>query len=130
MDCSYPENLVMNGSISSGETDILNLWRTRILIMITLSVVYAACLTLTLDQPSSLAKSVKEASDVSAVVKKRWNLNDFDIGKLLGRGTFGHIYLDREKRVLFKTQLQKSQVEHQLRREVEIQSHLRNPNIL
>ena len=33
-------------------------------------------------------------------------------------------------KVLFKSQLQESQVEHQLRREVEIQSHLRHPNIL
>lgn len=32
--------------------------------------------------------------------------------------------------VLFKTQLRESNVEHQLRREVEIQSHLRHPNIL
>ncbi|KAG6468368.1 hypothetical protein ZIOFF_073044 [Zingiber officinale] len=32
--------------------------------------------------------------------------------------------------VLFKSQLKQSQVEHQLRREVEIQSHLRHPNIL
>ena len=32
--------------------------------------------------------------------------------------------------VLFKSQLQQSNVEHQLRREVEIQSHLRHPNIL
>eukprot|EP00955_Chlamydomonas_euryale_P094798 364892-Chlamydomonas_euryale.AAC.8 len=32
--------------------------------------------------------------------------------------------------VLFKTQLQQSNVEHQLRREVEIQAHLRHPNIL
>ncbi len=32
--------------------------------------------------------------------------------------------------VLFKSQLQKGQVEHQLRREIEIQSHLRHPNIL
>jgi len=32
--------------------------------------------------------------------------------------------------VLFKTQLQQSHVEHQLRREIEIQSHLRHPNIL
>ncbi|CAN1219037.1 Serine/threonine-protein kinase Aurora-1 [Linum perenne] len=69
---------------------------------------------------------------------KRWTLNDFDIGKPLGRGKFGHVYLAREKRsnhivalkVLFKSQLQQSQVEHQLRREVEIQSHLRHPNIL
>ena len=33
-------------------------------------------------------------------------------------------------KVLFKNQLQQSQVEHQLRREVEIQCHLRHPNIL
>lgn len=33
-------------------------------------------------------------------------------------------------KVLFKNQLQQSQVEHQLRREIEIQSHLRHPNIL
>lgn len=33
-------------------------------------------------------------------------------------------------KVLFKNQLQESQVEHQLRREIEIQSHLRHPNIL
>ena len=32
--------------------------------------------------------------------------------------------------VLFKSQLQLSNVEHQLRREIEIQSHLRHPNIL
>ncbi|PIO70450.1 hypothetical protein TELCIR_07694, partial [Teladorsagia circumcincta] len=32
--------------------------------------------------------------------------------------------------VLFKSQLKKSGVEHQLRREIEIQGHLRHPNIL
>ena len=32
--------------------------------------------------------------------------------------------------VLFKSQLQKANVEHQLRREIEIQSHLRHPHIL
>ena len=31
--------------------------------------------------------------------KRRWTLNDFDIGKPLGRGKFGHVYLAREKRV-------------------------------
>ncbi|KAL3566400.1 hypothetical protein D5086_031815 [Populus alba] len=80
----------------------------------------------------------KARTDVSGAEKKRWTLNDFDIGKPLGRGKFGHVYLAREKRsnnivalkVLFKSQLQQSQVEHQLRREVEIQSHLRHPNIL
>ena len=65
-------------------------------------------------------------------------LSDFDIGKPLGRGKFGNVYLAREKqskyivalKVLFKSQLQQSHVEHQLRREIEIQSHLRHPNIL
>eukprot|EP01116_Phalansterium_solitarium_P002285 TRINITY_DN12200_c0_g1_i1.p1 TRINITY_DN12200_c0_g1~~TRINITY_DN12200_c0_g1_i1.p1 ORF type:complete len:366 (-),score=117.33 TRINITY_DN12200_c0_g1_i1:205-1302(-) len=67
-----------------------------------------------------------------------WGLNDFDIGKRLGQGKFGNVYLAREKKnrficalkVLFKTQLHQAGVEHQLRREIEIQSHLRHPNIL
>eukprot|EP00794_Sanderia_malayensis_P019128 gene19129-21045_t len=69
---------------------------------------------------------------------KRWSLDDFDIGKPLGRGKFGRVYLAREKKskfivalkVLFKSQLSKANVEHQLRREIEIQSHLRHSNIL
>ncbi|KAG0472294.1 hypothetical protein HPP92_016840 [Vanilla planifolia] len=77
------------------------------------------------------------ASKVS-IEEKRWTLNDFEIRKPLGREKFGHVYLAREKKsnhivaikVLFKSQLKQSQVEHQLRREVEIQSHLRHPNIL
>ncbi|KAM5134899.1 LOW QUALITY PROTEIN: aurora kinase A [Mantella aurantiaca] len=70
--------------------------------------------------------------------KKQWCLEDFEIGRPLGKGKFGNVYLAREKqskfilalKVLFKSQLEKANVEHQLRREVEIQSHLRHPNIL
>ncbi|XP_030067384.1 aurora kinase A isoform X2 [Microcaecilia unicolor] len=70
--------------------------------------------------------------------KKQWSLEDFDIGRPLGKGKFGNVYLARERqskfilalKVLFKSQLEKAGVEHQLRREVEIQSHLRHPNIL
>ncbi|XP_077191779.1 aurora kinase A [Paroedura picta] len=70
--------------------------------------------------------------------KKQWSLDDFEIGRPLGKGKFGNVYLAREKeskfilalKVLFKVQLEKAGVEHQLRREVEIQSHLRHPNIL
>lgn len=29
--------------------------------------------------------------------EKRWSLTDFDIGKPLGRGKFGNVYLAREK---------------------------------
>lgn len=68
----------------------------------------------------------------------RWKLEDFEIGRPLGKGKFGNVYLAREKRskyiialkVLFKSQLQKAGVEHQLRREIEIQSHLRHVNVL
>merc|ERR1712215_619194 len=70
--------------------------------------------------------------------ENRWSLEDFDIGRPLGKGKFGNVYLAREKaskyivalKVLFKSQLQKAQVEHQLRREIEIQTHLRHTNIL
>jgi len=69
---------------------------------------------------------------------KRWHMDDFEIGKPLGRGKFGSVYLAREKqtkyivalKVLQKSQLLKAGVEHQLRREIEIQSHLRHANIL
>lgn len=69
---------------------------------------------------------------------KRWRLSDFEIGRPLGRGKFGNVYLAREKKskyivalkVLFKSQLINNNVHHQLKREIEIQSHLRHPNIL
>ncbi|KAM4678377.1 aurora kinase B [Discoglossus pictus] len=71
-------------------------------------------------------------------IKKKFQINDFDIGRPLGKGKFGNVYLARERqtkfivalKVLFKSQLEKESVEHQLRREIEIQSHLSHPNIL
>ena len=71
--------------------------------------------------------------------QKRWKLDDFDVGYELGRGKFGQVYLAKEKKskylvalkVLKRNQLEKSNVEHQLKREIEIQSHLRgHHNIL
>uniref|UniRef100_F7A0P0 Aurora kinase n=1 Tax=Ciona intestinalis TaxID=7719 RepID=F7A0P0_CIOIN len=78
------------------------------------------------------------ASSAKDNASDTWSLKNFDIGKPLGRGKFGSVYLAREKKskfivalkVLFKSQLMKSNVEHQLRREIEIQSHLRHPHIL
>merc|ERR1719498_1123993 len=69
---------------------------------------------------------------------RRWTLKDFEIGRPLGRGKFGDVYLARERKSKFilaikaikKSQLLKAGVEHQLRREIEIQSHLRHRNIL
>lgn len=68
----------------------------------------------------------------------QWTLKDFEIGRPLGKGKFGNVYLARltdskyivALKVLFKSQLVKNNVQHQLRREIEIQSHLQHPNIL
>lgn len=73
-----------------------------------------------------------------ALEPKTWSLNDFEIGRALGKGRYGLVYLAQEKRtklrvalkVLLKSQLQKDNMEHQVRREVEIQGKLRHPNIL
>ncbi len=95
------------------------------------------------------------SSPLPATPGKKWCLQDFEIGRPLGRGKFGDVYLARERKSKFivalkvstqivdilrelinstqaikKSQLLKAGVEHQLRREIEIQSHLRQKNIL
>lgn len=80
--------------------------------------------------------SSTSASSVGTTARKgkHWTVSDFEIGCPLGKGKFGSVYLAREKRtryivaikVLQKKQLLKAGVEHQLRREIEIQSHLRS----
>ncbi|XP_042050392.1 serine/threonine-protein kinase Aurora-3-like [Salvia splendens] len=70
--------------------------------------------------------------------KRQWSLADFDVGKPLGKGKFGRVYLAREikskyivaLKVIFKEQIEKYGLQHQLRREMEIQTALRHPNVL
>ena len=108
-----------------------------------------ACGTATaaaVDQLAAL-EGERAAGDSEAVIDlavngpglvRRWTLTDFDIGRPLGRGKFGNVYLCRLReanfivalKVLQKAQLMKAGVEHQLRREIEIQAHLRHRNIL
>ena len=93
-------------------------------------------------QPSSSLGATATFGKTSGDKQHRWKLEDFDIGRPLGKvggitgilsrlvlhvnllqGKFGNVYLAREKaskyivalKVLFKSQLQKAQVEHQLR---------------
>lgn len=69
---------------------------------------------------------------------KNWQLDNFEIGKALGRGKFGCVYVAREKesrfvvalKVMFKKEIHTNGIEHQVKREIEIQSHLRHNNIL
>jgi len=54
---------------------------------------------------SSEAKAASFASSRSSVSSsdkdRRWQLTDFDIGKPLGRGKFGNVYLARERQTKF-----------------------------
>lgn len=67
-----------------------------------------------------------------------FSLADFEVGRPLGTGKFGHVYLARERRtraivalkVLSKKQIMRANYTAQIRREIEIQSHLRHPNVL
>merc|ERR1719163_1766716 len=90
-----------------------------------------------LDQSMRGARETPE--DMALVTEVPWfSLDDIDVGKRLGAGKFGAVYVARERRtgfifalkVLDKAQLIKHRVEHQLRREIEIQSHCRHVNIL
>ncbi|XP_041094284.1 aurora kinase B-like [Polyodon spathula] len=100
--------------------------------------------------PQRVPKSSSEASVRTVAVsgpgrvtaeppaQEPFSLKDFEIGRPLGKGKFGNVYLARDReinfilalKVIFKSQIEKEAMEHQLRREVEIQSRLRHPNIL
>lgn len=97
------------------------------------------------DVPDDLKEDVqKMVTKMETHILKRnnkpynWTINDFEIGAPMGRGKFGRVYLAREKtthavvalKMLFKSELIKGQMQHQVIREIEIQSHLKHPNVL
>lgn len=99
------------------------------------------CISTTVGRRSSIGsidmascRSSKEAHDPNHV----WTIKDFHLTKPLGRGKFGNVYMGREKcsrhvvavKVLFKGPMQAAERVHIVRREIEIQSRLRHPNIL
>ncbi|KAF4581861.1 serine/threonine-protein kinase Eg2 [Ophiocordyceps camponoti-floridani] len=93
---------------------------------------------------SSSSRASEESADGTVAlieqpsVPKQFHLGMFEIGRPLGKGKFGRVYLARERtsgficalKVLHKSELQVGGVERQVRREIEIQSNLRHPNIL
>ncbi|KAM7201008.1 Serine/threonine-protein kinase ark1 [Naviculisporaceae sp. PSN 640] len=93
-----------------------------------------------LDSESTEDKQLQHRSSIDApLVPKQFHLGMFEIGRPLGKGKFGRVYLARERssnficalKVLYKSELQHGGgVEKQVRREIEIQSNLRHPNIL
>ncbi|RYP72127.1 hypothetical protein DL769_004511 [Monosporascus sp. CRB-8-3] len=93
----------------------------------------------------TVTKSDQEASEdtqslplVRQPATKAMHLGMFEIGKPLGKGKFGRVYLARERqhgficalKVLHKSELQQNRCEKQVQREIEIQSNLRHPNVL
>ncbi|KAG6849465.1 Serine/threonine-protein kinase ark1 [Arthromyces matolae] len=79
----------------------------------------------------------------SSVSKKyptrEWHLSDFDMGRPLGKGKFGRVYMVRTQakpkyilalKTLYKAEVVQNKVEKQIRREIEIQQNLRHPNVL
>ncbi|XP_014506893.1 serine/threonine-protein kinase Aurora-3 isoform X1 [Vigna radiata var. radiata] len=70
--------------------------------------------------------------------ERQWCISDFEIGKPLGKGKFGRVYVARERKskfvvalkVISKEQLEKYKIHHQLRREMEIQVSLKHSNVL
>ncbi|CAI5448427.1 unnamed protein product [Caenorhabditis angaria] len=89
-------------------------------------------------QQNSEVNEQKQAQSQAQKQSVGWSLDDFEVGRPLGKGKFGNVFISREKKtkrivalkVLFKSQLLSLGVSHQLRREIEIQYHLRHPNIL
>ncbi|KAF5546493.1 serine threonine kinase Eg2 [Fusarium mexicanum] len=65
---------------------------------------------------SETGAEYKPVAHIERPIAKALHLGMFEIGKPLGKGKFG--------------QLQKNRVEKQVQREIEIQSHLRHPNVL
>ncbi|KAF4984034.1 hypothetical protein FZEAL_692 [Fusarium zealandicum] len=90
----------------------------------------------TSDEAAEERKSVTIPEQMS--MPKQFHLGMFEIGRPLGKGKFGRVYLARERttgficglKVLHKNELQAGRVEKQVRREIEIQSNLRHPNVL
>jgi aurora kinase, other len=93
--------------------------------------------------PMLLPSSFFPSTDFSFLVREpctlrrprqtRFSLSSFEIGRPLGKGKFGRVYMARTKtdpkyivalKCLHKEELVKAKVEKQLRREIEIQSHL------
>lgn len=93
---------------------------------------------------SQTAGSEEDSQSLSAPLyqqpaePKKLHLGMFEIGKPLGKGKFGRVYLAKERssgfvcalKVLHKSELQQGGVQKQVRREIEIQSNLRHPNVL
>lgn len=81
---------------------------------------------------------IENLSDLD--IRKKWNLQDFEIGPNLGSGRFGRVYVVKENRTKYgcilalkvfrKKMLEKEECKEVFKNEYETQIKLRHPNIL
>ncbi|KFY37349.1 hypothetical protein V494_04785 [Pseudogymnoascus sp. VKM F-4513 (FW-928)] len=95
-------------------------------------------------EPSEGPRKSVEAEQLASKIQrqpdapKQFHLGMFEIGRPLGKGKFGRVYLAWERssgficalKVMHKDEIKSNGVEKQFQREVEIQCNLRHPNIL
>ena len=68
--------------------------------------------------------------------QQAWKLSDFEIGRSLGSGKFGNVYLARSKKekkvvamkVIFMAHIKREGLVHQLKREIETHARIRHKN--
>ncbi|TGJ81662.1 hypothetical protein E0Z10_g7103 [Xylaria hypoxylon] len=104
-----------------------------------------ACLNLVRPPPTCTTESAQVTSDDvknSAVqpvpIHKELHLGMFEIGKPLGKGKFGRVYLAKHResgyicalKMLKKEEITREKAEMHVRREIEVHSNLRHPGIL
>jgi aurora kinase, other len=71
-------------------------------------------------------------------MRRYWTLDDFELGRPLGRGKFGQVWLARERsrgyivalKIIPIREIQNAETARQVRREIDIHSNLRHDNIL
>jgi aurora kinase len=79
-----------------------------------------------------------DTPDATTPPRQRLHLGHFEIGRPLGKGKFGRVYLVRHRqsgficalKVLDKAQIARERAEVHVRREIEVHSNLRRPGIL
>lgn len=83
--------------------------------------------------PETAVEQSEREKDMLKMRKRDWCIDDFDVGQHIGTGKFGRAYLAQEKsskhvvalKILQKDEIETAQVFPFLKREIEIQGHLR-----
>ncbi|KAI1193454.1 serine/threonine-protein kinase [Nemania serpens] len=90
------------------------------------------------ESPQVTSDDIKNSAVQPGPIYKELHLGMFEIGKPLGKGKFGRVYLARHResgyicalKMLKKEEITREKAEMHVRREIEVHSNLRHPGIL